>query len=70
MIGIWSHNNAAWIVTLVAAARAGLISVTSFFTTYLEISLYAKYFFIMWKMRFMYSASQATPLLNWILVTN
>ncbi|XP_063376010.1 medium-chain acyl-CoA ligase ACSF2, mitochondrial-like [Cydia fagiglandana] len=26
-VGIWSHNNAAWIVALVAAARVGLISV-------------------------------------------
>ncbi|XP_073949026.1 medium-chain acyl-CoA ligase ACSF2, mitochondrial-like, partial [Choristoneura fumiferana] len=26
-IGIWSHNNAEWIVALVAAARVGLISV-------------------------------------------
>lgn len=26
-IGIWSHNNAEWIVAFVAAARVGLISV-------------------------------------------
>ena len=27
-VGIWSHNSAAWIVAVVAAARAGLISVS------------------------------------------
>lgn len=27
-VGVWTHNNTAWIVAVVAAARAGLISVS------------------------------------------
>lgn len=42
--GVWSHNSVSWIVAVVAAARAGLISVRVFFDKgeedYSKLSLY------------------------------